>query len=108
MSGKTLKEAAAEKLGHVFSVRGITIENVTKETVSDFDFIEIAATLSDPDVEDGERLRATAKYGPAVFGKDQWKRIKSELRKQNDGRLTTDIVMSFITEVLAALNSKNF
>ena len=107
MSGKTLKEAAAEKLGKSFTVRGIAIEGVTPETADDFELLEIIAVLSDPEADDGERVRAMAQYGPAVFGKAQWKRIKPELRAQNDGRLTSETVMGFIDEVLGVLNAKN-
>lgn len=107
MSGKTLKEAAAEKLGHGITVQGIAVEGVTPDTLNDFDFLETIATMSDPDADDGEKLRAIASIGPVIFGSKQWRRIKAELRGQNDGRLTAETVMEFINEVMAALNSKN-
>lgn len=105
--GKTLKEAAAEKLGKVLVVNGITIENVTAETLNDFDYIEALATLSDDTAEPMEKIRATAAMGPVIFGAKEWKRIKSELRAQNDGRLTNETVMGFLDGVMTELNSKN-
>lgn len=105
--GKTLKEAAAEKLSEIIVVQGITVEDVTPETLNDFDFLETIATMSDPTADDGEKLRAMASIGPVVFGAPQWKRIKSELREQNDGKLTAETVMEFINGVMAELNSKN-
>ena len=107
MAKKTLKEAAAEKLGHAITVDGITVEGVTPDTFDDFDFLETIATMSDPDAENGEKLRAIANYGPIIFGQKEWRRIKAELRAKNDGRLTVEIVMEFINGVMAALNAKN-
>ena len=105
--GKTLKEAAAEKLGKVLVVNGITVEGVTPETLNDFDYIEALATLSDETAEPMEKLRAMASMGPVVFGAKQWKRIKSELREQNGGRLTNETVMDFLDALMAELNAKN-
>lgn len=105
--GKTLKEASAEKLEHILTVQGITIEDVTEETLNDFEFLETIAVMSDPDTEDGERLRALASIGPVIFGAAQWKRIKAELRKQNDGRLPAEAVMEFVNGVIEAVKAKN-
>lgn len=105
--GKTLREAAAEKPDKIIVVQGITVENVTPDTLNDFEFLETIATMSDPDADDGEKLRAIASIGPVVFRPKQWKRIKAELREQNDGRLSAEIVMEFINGVMAELNAKN-
>lgn len=107
MSGKTLKDVAAERFSDTITVNGITIEGVTPDTLNDFDFLETIATMSDPEADDGEKLRAIANIGPVVFGAPQWKRIKAELREQNDGRLSAETVMAFINGTLAALNAKN-
>ena len=105
--GKTLKEAAAEKLGKEFEVRGITVEGVTPETLNDFEFVEAIAVMGDESADNMEKLRAMTSMGPVIFGAAQWKRIKSELREQNDGKLTNETVMGFIDGVLAELNVKN-
>ena len=105
--GKTLKEAAAEKLGKTLTVMGITIEGVTTETLNDFEFVEAIATLSDETAEPMEKLRARTVIGPIIFGAAQWKRIMSELREQNDGRLTNETVVDFIDGVINELNAKN-
>lgn len=105
--GKTLKEAAAEKLGHVITVQGITIEGVTPDDFNDFDFLEALATITDPDAENMEIIRSFSAVGPLVFGSKQWKRIKSELRKQNDGKLTGECAVDFVFEVMTAVNAKN-
>lgn len=105
--GKTLKEAAAEKLGHSITVQDITIEGVTPDTLNDFDFLETVATMSDPDADDAAKLRAMANTGPVIFGSKEWKRIKAELRERNGGRLTAETVMEFLNEVMAALDAKN-
>ena len=107
MGGKTLKEAAAAKLGNAFVVQGITVENVTADTINDFEFMEAIATLMDETADDSAKLRATANIAPVIFGAKQWKRIKGELREQNEGRLTAQTVMGFIDGVLSELNSKN-
>lgn len=105
--GRTLKEVAAEKLTDCIFVQGIEVVGVTRETVDDFEFTEVLAVMSDPDAEPAEKLRATAAAGPIVFGKEQWKRIKAELRAQNDGRLPNKAVMDFIDATLVELNAKN-
>lgn len=106
-NGKTLKEAAAEKLGKIIVVQGIAIEGLTPDTLNDFDFLETIATMSDPDADSVEKLRAMANAGPVIFGSKEWKRIKAELREQNDGRLNAETVMEFINGVIAELKAKN-
>ena len=103
----TLQETAAEKLGKTITIQGIVIEDVTPDTLNDFDFLETIAIMSDPDATDGESVRAMAKIGPVIFGSKQWKRIKAELREQHDGKLTGDVVMAFIDSALTELRAKN-
>ena len=105
--GKTLKEAAAEKLGHAITVQGVTVEEVTPDTLNDFDFMEAVAVMSDPDATDGDIIRSMSAIGPIIFGSKQWKRIKAELRELNGGKLTGETVMDFINETIAVLNAKN-
>lgn len=107
MAGKTLKDAAAEKLGHVIDVQGIRIEGVTAETLNDFDFLEALSVMADPDVSDMDIIRALSTIGPVVFGAAQWKRVKAELRGQHGGKLTGECVISFVNDTMAALNAKN-
>ena len=70
--------------------------------------MEAIAIMSDPDADSGAQLRAITSVAPLIFGVDQWKRIKAELRKQNDGRLPNEVAMGFIEDVLTALNAKNY
>ena len=106
-SGKTLKEAAAEKLGYSVTICGVTVEGVTPETLDDFDIFETIAVMNDPCADGSEKLRAIVRFGPAVFGAKQWKQIKTELRAQNDGRLTNETVMEFIGATMSVLKAKN-
>lgn len=105
--GKTLKEAAAEKLGHSITVQGITVEDVTPDKFNDFDFLEAVATMTDPDAGDLDVIRSMSVAGPLVFGSKQWKRIKAELREQNDGKLPGECVITFIFGTMTAIKSKN-
>lgn len=105
--GKTLKDAAAEKLSDAIVVQGITVEGVTPDTLDDFEIMEAIATMSDPDADSGAKLRAITSVAPLVFGADQWRRIKAELREQNGGRLPNEVAMGFIEGVLGELNAKN-
>lgn len=105
--GKTLKDYAAEKFSDSVTICGITVEGVTHEKVNDFEVLEITAMMSDADADDNERLRAIMSFGPTVYGKKQWKRIKSELRAQNSGNLPNEVVMDFFAATLAAVNAKN-
>ena len=84
-----------------------TVEGVTPDTLNDFEFLETVAAMSDPDADDAEKLRAVAGICPAVLGRRQWRRVKSELRAANGGKLPTEAVMGFIEELMEALNSKN-
>lgn len=107
MAGKTLKDAAAEKLGKLIVVQGIEIEGVTAETLNDFEFLEALAVMADPEVSDMAIIRALSSIGPVLFGAQQWKRVKQELRDANGGRLTGECVISFVNDTMAALNAKN-
>lgn len=107
MAGKTLKEAAAEKLQKVIEVRGIKVEGVTQDALDDFDVLEALAALQDEDAEDSKRLVAMAALGPLVLGGKQWARVKRELREANGGRLTVRDGVEFINGVLEAAGSKN-
>lgn len=107
MSGKTLKDVAAEKFSDTITVQGITVEGVTPETVADFEFVETIGIMTDPDADDDVRLRAILNFGPTMFGAKQWKRIKRELREQGGGVLPQDVVMDFFTATLVELNAKN-
>ena len=105
--GKTLDGLASGKQPASVMVRGIAVEGVTPDTLNDFEFLETVAAMSDPDADDAEKLRAVAGICPAVLGRRQWRRVKSELRAANGGRLPTEAVMGFIEELMEALNSKN-
>ena len=105
--GKTLDGLASEKQPAPVTVRGIAVEGVTPDTLNDFEFLETVAAMSDPDADDAEKLRAVAGICPAVLGRRQWRRVKSELRAANGGKLPTEAVMGFIEELMEALNSKN-
>lgn len=105
--GKTLDGLAAERQAGSVTVRGIAVEGVTPDTLNDFEFLETVAAMSDPDADDAEKLRAVAGICPAVLGRRQWRRVKSELRAANGGKLPTEAVMGFIEELMEALNSKN-
>ena len=107
MSGMTLKDVADAKFGDAIIVQGIKVDGVTPEVFNDFEIMEAFAAISDPDAESGEKLRATAMIAPIIFGSKQWRRIKAELRAQNDGKLQTETVMDFVDEVMDALNAKN-
>lgn len=107
MAGKTLDEAAAERLAAAVEVDGIAIEGVDASSLDDFDFLEAVAALSDPDAEDGEKLRALAAIAPSVLGRAQWRRVKAELRERHGGRLTAEVATGFIFALLGRINAKN-
>lgn len=97
----------ADKTQETIVVRGISIEGVTKETLNDFEFMEVIAVMGDPDADDSERLRAIADIAPIIFGRAQWRRIKAELREQNGGKLPVEAAMGFINDTVMELNAKN-
>ena len=106
---KTYGEIAAKKADGAITIRGIAGISVEPEAFNDFEILEIIMTLNDDAADDIEKVRAITAFGPLVFGAKEWKRIKSELREQNGGKLTNETVMAFIHETMAAFNSaKNF
>lgn len=102
--GKTYGERNAEKTSTVtiMGVEGIEIDN---GALNDFEVLELTMTLNDQDSTDLEKTRALAEFGPLVFGSKEWKRIKSELRKQNDGKLTTETAVMFIYATMYELGA---
>lgn len=108
MADKTYGEVAEKSALDVLVVQGIEVEGVTRETLDDFEFMEVIAIMGDPDADGDDRLRAIANVAPIVFGKSQWKRIKAELRERNNGKLPVDAAMGFINETVLALNAKNY
>lgn len=87
------------------NVSGIEL-NVTVGDLDDYEVTECLATMMDEDAENNAKMVAISKLFKLVF-KDDWARIKKELRKQNGGRLTNGTVMDFFTELTAELNAKN-
>lgn len=102
--GKTLKEAAAEKLGHAITICGVTVTGIDRERLDDFEILETVMVMNDPDGDKVEKAKATMKFGPLVFGAKQWGEIKAQLRANNDGKLTNETVMTFFYATMAALN----
>lgn len=103
--GKTYGEVSAKKRDGAIAIHGIDGISIEPEAFNDFEILEIIMTLNDETSDDLEKVRAITAFGPLVFGVKEWKRIKSELREQNGGKLTNETVMAFIHETMAALNS---
>lgn len=80
--------------------------NVTKEDLDDFEVMECLAVMMDEEASDRQRMVAIPRLLKLVFKAD-WQRVKDELRKQNDGKLTNDAVMGFLNSVIEQLNAKN-
>lgn len=86
-------------------IDGIEV-NVTPEDLDDFDVMECLATMMDEESTDRDRMVAVPKLFRLVFRED-WQRIKAELREQHGGRLTNSVVMDFFTHLTEGLNAKN-
>lgn len=87
------------------NVSGIEL-NVTVDDLDDYEVTECLATMMDEDAENNVKMVAISRLFKLVF-KDDWSRIKKELRNQNGGRLTNGTVMDFFTELTTELNAKN-
>lgn len=87
------------------NVSGIEL-NVTVDDLDDYEVTECLSTMMDEEAANNEKMVAISRLFRLVF-KDDWPRIKKELRDQNGGRLTNGTVMGFFTELTTELNAKN-
>lgn len=87
------------------NVSGIEL-NVTVDDLDDYEVTECLSTMMDEEAANNEKMVAISRLFRLVF-KDDWSRIKKELRNQNGGRLTNGTVMDFFTELTTELNAKN-
>lgn len=85
------------------AVDGIAL-NVKAEDLDDFDLVEALADANSEDMD--VQMRAVVRVFRIVYG-DDYKRVKSELREKNGGKLTTEIMMGFFGATMEALGSKN-
>lgn len=85
------------------AVDGIEL-NVKAADLDDFDLVEALADASSEDVD--VQMQAVVRVFRIVYG-DDYKRVKSELREKNGGRLTTEIMMGFFGATMEALGAKN-
>lgn len=90
---------AARKKTATATVQGITV-NLDFDLADDFEVVEQGAIAADTDSTDAEKLAATLRVYRLIFGAD-YRRVKDELRAKNDGRLSTQDMISFVSEVLS-------
>lgn len=86
-------------------IDGIEV-SVTAADLDDFEVLECLAVMMDEETADRDRMVTIPKLFRLVF-KDDWPRVKRELREQHDGRLTSEMVMDFFTHLTNELNAKN-
>ena len=93
-------------------VDGIKL-NVTVDDFDDYDIAEAFAVIAEADEphEDGdgfevEFMKATYSLPKLIF-KDDWPRIKRELREKNGGKLTNATVFDFVSKVMSEAKAKN-
>lgn len=86
-------------------IDGIEV-NVTAKDLDDFEVLECLSVMVDEYSTDSARMVAIPRLFRLVF-KDDWPRVKRELREQHDGRLTSEMVMDFFTHLTNELNAKN-
>lgn len=84
------------------TVDGIELKNVRLGVNEDIDFMEALADSEDPELEDGDRLRAVIKLFRLVLGTD-YPRVKRELRAKNGGELTVAQLTEFMAKVIQAV-----
>lgn len=72
-------------------VDGITI-HIDPETFEDYDFLEGIAGISDDPL-------TSVRFMKHFYG-DEYENVKKGLREQNNGRLTTQRMVEFFTQVM--------
>ena len=94
------------------TIDGIKV-NVTVDDLDDYDIAETLAIIAEAD-EPGEKspefqveFMKAAYTLPKMIFKNDWKRIKGELRAKNDGNLPNSVVFEFVNKVMTAVGSKN-
>lgn len=88
------------KPAETVTINGITVK-VDRSYMENFDVLELLA-----DLEDGV-ASATPRLLRVVFGDEEWKRIKGEIRKANGGILPADAVSDFVTKYFNVTQAKN-
>lgn len=83
-------------------VDGIELKSIRLDVNEDIEFMEALADSEDPELDDGERLRAAIKLFRTVFGTD-YPRIKRELRAKNGGELTIGQLTQFMAKTIKAV-----
>lgn len=86
-------------------VDGIEV-SVSASSFDDIDVIECIADAANPDSDQQTQMVAVVKLLRMVFGSD-YKRVKSELRKRNGGRLTVETMSEFMNRCAEAVQAKN-
>ena len=90
------------KVSDAVTVRGINL-TIPKSRIEDWEVIEGVATMQDEDSTGADKLVASVRTMRRLFGED-YRRVKSELRKANGGTLGGEDMGSFLTEVFEAIN----
>ena len=93
-------------------IDGIEV-HVTPEDFDDYEIAECLAVIAEND-DPGEKpeglmvefMKAACSLPKLIF-KDDWKRIKGELRAANGGRLPNAVVTDFVKKAMAAAKAKN-
>lgn len=86
-------------------VDGIEVD-VTAEDLDDFEITEAIGDITDEGADDGAKVAATVRLMRLAF-KDEFPRIKRELRQKNGGRLTNETMVGFANAVFEAVGRKN-
>lgn len=92
-------EETEDEAAEVYEIEacGVAVE-LRQDVAEDWEVMEALVALQDESTDDMARTRATVGLVKSLFGPD-YERVKRELREANEGSLTPDIVMGFVTEV---------
>lgn len=93
------------------TVHGIKV-TVDPTIFNDWDFsMDLAEMLEEVDEDSTEaavkRIKTLNRVVDALFGEDQFSKIKAKLRDQNDGHLPVEAVSEFLNQAIVAFTPKN-
>lgn len=88
-------------MAKTIEVDGIEV-TVSIDPSRDYEVIECAVVLADPDATVAERNRAYYRRNRILLG-DQYDRVMAELRAAHDGELDISTVAAFMARVVAGV-----
>lgn len=95
----------ASKDPNVIEIDGISFY-LEPNIFDNWEIVETMADSYDDELPDEQKVLATVRLMRLVY-KDEYARIKRELKEKNGGKLTNEAMSSFLVATMGAVGAKN-